>query len=227
MFARFAGRLCHGSTSTGTTCALKTLRTVILATVVVNICGCATHAGNGAAVGGLLGSMAGLAVGSATGHPEGGALIGGALGAVTGATVGASMDEQERRTEARIAAAEARLQGQLTAQQTLLMDVVNMTRNGVSDDTIIAHVRSVGLPARLSSDEIIYLKNQGVSDRVIQAMLSMTPRPVTVVTPRTVIYERPAVIYDPGPVYVVEPVPPPVRFSFGYYYIGGRRHCCP
>lgn len=206
---------------------LNKIRHLVLLSVAVGVCGCATHTGNGAAVGGLLGTMAGLAVGSATGHPEGGALIGGALGAATGAAVGASMDEQERRTEARIAAAEARMQAQLTSQQSLLMDVVNMTRNGVADDTIIAHVRNVGLPARLTSDEIIYLKNQGVSERVIQAMLSMNPRPVTVVTPRTVIYERPAVIYDPGPVYVVEPVPPPVRFSFGYYYIGGRRHCCP
>jgi len=139
------------------------------------------------------------------------------------------MDEQERRTEARIAAAEARMQGQLTAQQiaaqqNLLREVVEMTRNGVSDDTILSHVRAVGLPVRLSSEQIIYLKNQGVSERVIQEMVRMTPRPATtVVTPTTVIYERPAVIYDPGPVYVVEPVPPPVRFSFGYYYIGGRR----
>ncbi|GBD35333.1 hypothetical protein HRbin36_00444 [bacterium HR36] len=200
-----------------------------LLVVVLAGSGCATNTGTGAAVGGLLGSMAGLAVGSATGHPEGGALVGAALGSVTGAAVGSSMDEQERRTEARIAAAEARWQSQLTAQQitaqqNLLRDVVEMTRSGVADETILAHVRAVGLPARLSSEQIIYLKNQGVSDRVIQEMVRMTPRPATtVVTPTTVIYERPAVIYDPGPIYVVEPVPPPARFSFGYYYIGGRR----
>lgn len=205
--------------------AMRKIGLAILALVLL-ASGCATHTGTGAAVGGLLGSMAGLAVGSATGHPEGGALVGAALGSVTGAAVGSAMDEQERRTEARIAAAEARWHGNITAQQNLLRDVVEMTHHGVAEETILAHVRAVGLPARLTSEQIIYLKNQGVSERVIQEMLRMTPRPVgTVVTPTTVIYERPAVIYDPGPIYVVEPVPPPVRFSFGYYYVGGRRWC--
>ncbi|MCS7167110.1 MAG: glycine zipper domain-containing protein [Gemmatales bacterium] len=195
-------------------------------TAALLLSGCATHTGTGAALGGLLGSMAGLAVGSATGHPEGGAIVGAALGSVTGAAIGSSLDEQERRNEARIAAAEARWHTQVAAQQNLLRDIVTMTQHGVSEETILAHVRAVGLPARLTSEQIIYLKNQGVSERVVQEMLRMTPRPAaTIVTPTTVIYERPAVIYDPSPIYIVEPVPPPVRFSFGYYYLGGRRVC--
>ncbi|MCS7016921.1 MAG: glycine zipper domain-containing protein [Gemmatales bacterium] len=197
----------------------------MIAVVVLLSSGCATHTGSGAAVGGLLGSMAGLAVGSATGHPEGGALVGAALGSITGAAIGSSLDEQERRTEARLAAAEARRQSYLTTQQQLLREVVEMSQHGVAEETILAHVRAVGLPARLTAEQIIFLKNQGVSERVVQEMLRMTPRPATIVTPTTVIYERPAVIYDPGPVYLIEPVPPPVRFSFGYYYLGGRRVC--
>lgn len=50
-------------------------------------------------------------------------------------------------------------------------EIVQLSREGVSDDTIIAKIRQDRSAFRLSADEILDLKKAGVSDRVIQAML--------------------------------------------------------
>ncbi len=55
----------------------------------------------------------------------------------------------------------------------------------VGDDTIIAYIKNAGNSYGLNADQIIYLRQQGISDAVITTMLNQ-PRPgVGVPTPTT------------------------------------------
>jgi len=54
--------------------------------------------------------------------------------------------------------------------------IVKLTQAKVSDDTIMAYIKSYGNGYGLNADQIIYLRQQGVSDAVITAMLNQ-PKP--------------------------------------------------
>ena len=58
----------------------------------------------------------------------------------------------------------------------LLDDVVQMTRAGLSDDTIVAYVRSrrARLGADLSADDLIQLRRAGVSENVVRYIAGVT-----------------------------------------------------
>ncbi|HYF00688.1 MAG TPA: hypothetical protein VEJ18_17335 [Planctomycetota bacterium] len=72
-------------------------------------------------------------------------------------------------------------------------DIKKLAAAGVSDEVILAYVRSNGAP-RLSADELIELKNAGVTEKVLAALASpaapapapSTPAPAT----RTEVVER-------------------------------------
>jgi len=88
-----------------------------------------------------------------------------------------------------------------------VQDVVRLSRSGISDQVILSQIRNTGATYNLTADQIISLKNQGVSQPVINALLSggaatpaAAPAPVVVPMPST---PAPAVEV---PV-VVEPVP--------------------
>jgi hypothetical protein len=173
--------------------------------------GCATHTGTGALAGGGLGAATGAIIGSATGDAGTGALLGAGLGAAAGGLVGSGQDQIEQRNRERWAAANT-----VPAPGPMSVgDVVQMTRSGVRDETIVATIRSNQAVFHLTAADVTDLHNQGVTDRVIQAMVESGRRPV-VVRPRPVVYEA-------APVYVVEP-PPRVSVGFGYHY-GRPRHC--
>src|SRR5262245_58302060 len=149
--------------------------------------GCATHTGTGALAGGGLGAATGALIGSATGNAGKGAVLGAGLGAAAGGLVGAGQDEVDQRNRERIAAATA-----VPAQGPMNVgDVINMTRSGVREDTIVATIRSSNSVFYLTAADVTDLHNQGVSDRVIQAMLESSRRPV--------VRTRP-VVYEPAPV---------------------------
>jgi hypothetical protein len=124
-------------------------------------------------------------------------------------------------------------------------EVVQLAHANVGDDTIIAYIKSSGNSYGLDVDQIIYLRQQGVSEAVITTMLSQ-PRPgVAVVTPTTPAplpvaatdysgQAPPPVTYDqtqPDTTYYYQPYYypayawyPPVTFSFGWGgYYGGYR----
>src|SRR5262249_3027872 len=146
----------------------------------------------------------GALIGNATGHTGAGAAIGAGAGALTGGLIGNGIEQSEKRQEARLAAAQAQTLG--------VTDVVQMAQSHVSDEVIISQIRSTGSVFRLSSNDTIWLKQQGVSDVVIQEMLATANRPARQVY-------APAPVYVSRPVYVVEPAPPPpVSFGFGYSY---------
>ena len=172
-------------------------------------CGCSTMSNTegGAVGGGLLGAGTGALIGHATGHTGAGALIGAGVGAVSGGLIGHAADESEKKTEARIAAAQA-------AHSLGMTDVAQLAQAHVTDDVIIAQIRSTGSVFRLSSTDTIWLKQNGVSDGVIQEMLATANR-----VPRR--YYSAAPVYG-EPVYVVEQ-PPPVAVGVGFGYHGRWR----
>jgi hypothetical protein len=158
--------------------------------------------------GGLIGGALGAIVGGPR-HALEGAAIGGALGAGTGAVIGHSEDKAEQRYEQRVAVAQAQAQARMLG----LTDVAQMARDRQSDDVIIGQIRATGSVFRLSATDLTWLKENGVSDRVINEMQ------YTAMQPRR-IYTSEPVYVGPPPVVYVEPAPPPVAVGVG---IGFRR----
>ena len=169
-------------------------------------CGCSTMSNTekGVGAGGLIGAGTGALIGSATGHTGAGAAIGAGVGALSGGLVGHAIDKSEEKTAAMVAANNPP-RGPLG-----ITDVVQMAQAHVTDEVIISQIRATGAVYRLSANDTIWLKQQGVSDAVVEEMLATANR-----IPRRVYTAAP--VYPP-PVYVVEP-PPPVSVGFG---ISGR-----
>ncbi len=176
--------------------------------------GCAhmTPTERGAGVGGLIGAGTGALVGNAVGKTGAGALIGAGVGALSGGLIGNSVEQAEHRAEVRATAAAA---GAPQRGPLGMMDVVSMSQAGVSDPVIISQIRTTGSAFNLSSNDTIFLKQQGVTDAVLTEMLATAnryPRRPVAVYPAPVY---PAPVYQP--VYVVPPPPPPViGVGFGY-----------
>ena len=130
-----------------------------------------------------------------------------------------------------------------------MSQIMQLAQAKVSDDTIIAYIKNSGNIFGLDANQIIYLRQQGISDAVITTMLNQ-PRPaVAVATPTTLAPQPVASTAYSGPVSTatvaptvtyVQTVPdttyyyqpyyypayawyPPVSFSFGWggWYGGG------
>lgn len=182
-------------------------------------CQSLNYAQRGALAGGLAGAGLGAAVGESGGDAASGALLGGALGAVTGAVVGDGMDA-DRARQAQIEAAIGRqMAGAVTAE-----DAIAMTQAGLSDEVITAHIRANGVARPPQVNDLINLRNQGVSDHVITA-LQTTRAPVAVVRgpapPPPVIVEE--VHYDPwwcppGPPWRYHPMHRRAGVSWGFHF---------
>jgi hypothetical protein len=160
----------------------------------------------GALTGAGLGAVGGAIVGSAFHRPGVGAAIGAGAGGLTGAAVGNAEDKREERTAA---AVQAQAQAQAQARALQLNDVVQLTQQRVPDDIIINQIRTSPTVFRLSGDEVVWLRRNGVSDAVIRELQLTAWR-----APRRVYTEVP---YDPA-VVVVEPAPPPVAVGVGFGY---------
>lgn len=177
-----------------------------------------SHAERGALLGAGLGSLAGGAIGHRSGHTGAGAVLGGLAGGVTGAVVGDAADAREERDAALAYAHNQQMQA-LARGALTNGDVVRMANSGVGDSVIANSIRERGGRFDTSPSAIIQLKQNGVSDAVIEAMQSHTAPPV---------YPPPAYVPPPAPVYVT---PPPA--VHGHIIVGpGRRwhrhrHWCP
>jgi hypothetical protein len=175
-------------------------------------CGCSSmsETEKGTGLGGLIGAGTGALIGNATGHTGAGALIGAGVGAVSGGLIGHAVDECDKKTDVKIAAAAAQ-QGPMG-----ITDVVYLAQQHVTDEVIISQIRSTHSMFQLSAGDTVWLKQQGVSDAVVQEMLATANR-----YPRRVYSAAP--VYS-QPVYVVEPPPPvAVGFGFGYSHYGRWR----
>lgn len=158
--------------------------------------GCETPEGRtdrtagGALIGGALGAGTGAIIGSHGGNAGSGALIGGALGALTGGIIGNAMDQQQREILAQ--QNPGTLQRVERGQPLGLADIKALSRAGMSDEIILSQIRNSRTAYRLTTAEIIDLKDSGVSLRVIDFMIN-TPS-----------------LYPP-------PAPPPPQRYYRYY----------
>jgi hypothetical protein len=170
-----------------------------LASLAGTLGGCDSLPGNkqtqGAVIGGAGGAVAGAAI--AKDKPLLGALIGGALGAGGGYLIGANWDKiTGKDTHAAQQAVQKSQTSPATAQQArnattadinndgfvTLDEVSAMKQAGFNDDEMIQRLQTTGQVFDLSPQNEQDLRNQGVDQRVIDAMKSMnrqqpTPQP--------------------------------------------------
>jgi hypothetical protein len=180
------------------------------------------YADRGAMSGGLAGAGLGAVIGDASGNAGPGAVIGAAVGALTGNAIGEGIDADMARSRAEV---EARMGRQMSGA-VATQDVVAMTQAGLSEDVISTHIRAHGVAQPPTAGDLINLRNQGVSDRVLQA-LQQTPSPVTPVSyavpQREVVVEQ---YYGPGyygPGYYAPAYCPPPAYLH-YHHHRHRRH---
>lgn len=153
----------------------------------------------GAAAGGALGS----AIGKKSGNPITGAVLGAIGGGLVGNAVGESVDQRRAYQQQQYYQQNAYQQPtyQQPAYQAVnrgvsLDQVVSLTRSGLSDEVIISHIEANGFNQTLTANDLIILKNNGVTDRVIGAL----QRPVRAAAPAV----SPTIVQPP--VRVVEEV---------------------
>jgi len=86
-----------------------------------------------------------------------------------------------------------------------VQDVIKLSQAGISDEVILTQIKNTGATYNLTADQIIYLKNLGISQTVIKALMGGGGTPVMVApaAPAPMIPAPPA---TPAP---VVPVPTP------------------
>jgi hypothetical protein len=78
-------------------------------------------------------------------------------------------------------------------------DVLKLTRAQVSEDVTLNFIHNTGTIYNLSPNDIVYLRNQGVSDRVINTMLDQRKNVPAETAAQTA--PPPAVATSPAPIY--------------------------
>ncbi len=151
-------------------------------------CSSMNHTQAGAVNGAGLGAVAGAIIGGPSGESGAGALIGAATGGLVGSLVGNAEDEREKR-DLEVARAHHEQNALAAIRNT---DVLEMSHNGVSDSVIMGAIRSRGGDFDLHPQTLIALKQQGLSDPLIEFMQSHNYVPGN--TP-VVIKHRPSVVY--------------------------------
>lgn len=155
---------------------LRRQTVVATAAAMLIVAGCTTPEGQpdrtatGALTGGAIGAGTGAIIGSASGRAGAGALIGGAIGALTGGIIGNAMDQQQREILAQ--QSPQTLVRVERGQPLALADIKALAKAGVSDEVIISQIRASRTMYRLSTAEILDLKDSGVSDHVIDFMVN-------------------------------------------------------
>lgn len=187
------------------------------------LAGCYTPEGrpdrtaSGALGGGVIGAGTGAIIGGATGNAGAGAAIGGAIGALTGGIIGNSIDQAQR--ERLVEQAPQTMQRVDQGQPLGLADIKALAKAGVSDEVIISQIRSAHTAYRLTTAEIIDLKEAGVSEKVIDFMINT---PSSAGAP-----DSSAVDQSGGTVYVSQPPPSPIVEQYvvapgpGFVWVSG------
>ncbi len=142
---------------------------LLLLTGCQNPDGTQNNTGSGALIGGIIGAIAG----SAFGGPRNGGfgtLIGAAAGAIGGGLIGHSIDEEQN---ARLQAMAPQTYIKVNQGQPLqVSDVLNLVKSGVSDDLIISQIQATHTVYHLTANDIIGLRNSGVSNKLLNFMIN-------------------------------------------------------
>jgi hypothetical protein len=106
--------------------------------------------------------------------------------------------------------------------------ILQLSQAKVSDGTIVAYIQNSGTIYNLDANQIVYLKQQGVSDTVLTAMLNQrqnvvknggaqtAPQPTSAQTPNAVT--QPTVTYTTVPSSSVYVVPDTQTYQYDSYY---------
>ena len=158
------------------------------------------------ASGALAGAATGAVIGSAAGGDPGSAVLGAAVGTIVGSLIGHGLDqaqESQLRTEA-----PQTLQRLEEGQPLTVQDVRALARAGISDDLIISQIRNSRTIYHLTTADIIALKNEGISERVIDFMINTPSQMESSAQVGGVVGQTPppppsqTIIVAPGPDYV-------------------------
>lgn len=132
-------------------------------------------------------------------------------------------------------------------------EVLKLVRAKVGDDTVVAYIDHASATYALSASDLIYLRSEGVSDKVLSAMLTRSKgaeaialAPVAPIAPpalvaapasyvganpppaQTVVQPAQVVVQPAVTTYVQAPpqvvVAPPVVYDYGYYPYYGYRY---
>ena len=145
----------------------RALSIIICSVMLLGTLGCQntkTHAVEGGVIGGILGAGAGYGIGTAAGHHGGeGAAIGAVAGALGGALIGGQMNK--KNTQQAASGTQAAGPNQMSLQQ-----IVDLSKQGVNEAVIIDKINLSNSKFNLTQADIDYLKQQGVTQKVIDAM---------------------------------------------------------
>jgi hypothetical protein len=138
---------------------------VCLAVVTAGGCqGTQTRAVEGGVIGGVLGAVAGGIIGHQSHSGAEGAAIGAATGAIAGSVIGAQMPKDAP------AAQPAAAPASVSSNQMSVQQIVDLTKQGVNEAVIVDKIRLSNSRFSLTAADVESLRQQGVSQRVIDAM---------------------------------------------------------
>jgi hypothetical protein len=120
------------------------------------------RAPEGALIGGAVGAGAGAIIGHQSRHAGQGAMLGGVLGALTGSLVGSQM---QKNPQGQQQAAQPASPNQISVQQ-----IIDLSKQGVHEDVIVDRIRLTNSKFSLTPQDTDYLKQNSVSQKVINAM---------------------------------------------------------
>ena len=140
----------------------KVLSGMMIVVLAASIAGCENMGGNtkkGAGLGALAGAAVGGIVGHQGGHGWEGALIGGATGAVLGGAVGNEADKRQQ---------------EVNKDHITIIQIAEMGQKSIPEDVIISEIDRTHSVYALTSETIAYLKDNKISDKVINRMMAAT-----------------------------------------------------
>lgn len=99
-----------------------------------------------------------------------------------------------------------------SARALTVNEVIELSRAGIDDEVIIAQLRADGSHFRLTAERILALADEGLSNRLIRAMIETTPAPIS--PPRGLsLSERRRLLDRRPPAWPCRPSPlPTVRY---------------
>lgn len=140
-----------------------------LVALTVFLTSCENKTASGALIGGGIGAGSGALIGNATGHAGAGALIGAGVGALAGGIIGNALEDKDRKSMEDKAPKTLK---KIDNGETLsVYDIKQMVNAGINDKVIISQIEATKSRFHLTSSDIIDLKNAGVSQNVIDAMI--------------------------------------------------------
>lgn len=122
-----------------------------------------SRAVEGAVIGGALGAGGGYAIGKQSHHGAEGAGIGAAVGALAGAVIGSQIAKPGQGQTASQPAA-------VNPNQMSVQQIIDLSRQGINENVIIDKIRLTNSKFNLTAADVNNLRQQGVSQRVIDVM---------------------------------------------------------